>query len=58
MLDVALSDEDHKDDRELQDTASVSQFEAAVRSKDEASRLAAWRKKGPIGKLHNLIVHN
>lgn len=57
VLDVALSDEDHQGDRELQDSACVSQFEAAVRSKDEASRLAAWRKKGSIGKLRNLIVH-
>lgn len=57
VIDVALSDEDHKGDVELRDTISVCQFEAAARSKDEASRLAAWRKKGPIGKLHNLIVH-
>ena len=28
-----------------------------MRAKDEASRLAAWRTKGAIGKLHNLIVH-
>jgi hypothetical protein len=57
VLDAALLDKDHDGDSELQDTASVSQFEAALRSNDEASRLAAWRKKGPIGKLHNLIIH-
>jgi hypothetical protein len=41
----------------LFDTSTVSKFEAALRSKDESSRLDAWRKKGPIGKLHNLVVH-
>jgi hypothetical protein len=57
VLDAALSDKDYDGDSELHDTASVSQFEATLRSKDETSRLVAWRKKGPVGRLHNLIVH-
>lgn len=57
MLDATLSESDHEGDRELYDTSTMSKFEAALRSKDEASRLHAWRRKGPIGKLHNLIVH-
>jgi hypothetical protein len=28
-----------------------------VRTGDEAGQLEAWRKKGPIGRLHNLVVH-
>ena len=57
MLDAALSESDHRGDSELFDTSTVSKFEAVLRSKDESSRLDAWRKKGPIGKLHNLVVH-
>ncbi|KAM0705434.1 hypothetical protein Q7P35_008224 [Cladosporium inversicolor] len=57
MLDAALSEADHRGDSELFDTSTVSKFEAVLRSKDESSRLDAWRKKGPIGKLHNLVVH-
>jgi hypothetical protein len=37
--------------------AVVSQFERELRSRDELSVIKAWRKKGPVGKLHNLIVH-
>jgi hypothetical protein len=57
LLEVALSEADHGGDSELYDTSTVSKFEAALRFKDEASRLDAWRRKGPIGKLHNLIMH-
>jgi hypothetical protein len=37
---------------------SVSSFEAVINggSSDEA-KLTAWRKKGPVGKLHNTVVH-
>ena len=36
---------------------SLSQFEDVLRGKDELAKLQAWRKKGPIGKLHNVIIH-
>lgn len=57
MLNAALSEADHRRDSELFNTSTVSKFEAVLRSKDESSRLDAWRKKGPISKLHNLVVH-
>lgn len=41
ILDAALSESDHEGDSELYDTLTVSKFEAALRSKDEASRLDA-----------------
>lgn len=37
MLDAALSEADHGGDSELFDTSTVCKFEAALRSKDEAS---------------------
>ncbi|KAF4546929.1 Hypothetical protein D9617_95g039940 [Elsinoe fawcettii] len=56
ILDAALSEADRGGDSELFDTSTVSKLEVVLRSKDELSRLDAWRK-GPIGKLHNLVVH-
>jgi hypothetical protein len=48
--------EDDEDDDLQNDT--VNAFEAALRgNSSEQSRLKIWRKKGPLGKLHNLIVH-
>ena len=35
----------------------VSSFEAVMNGGDDASKLKAWRTKGPIGKLHNTVVH-
>ncbi|TKA71177.1 hypothetical protein B0A49_11904 [Cryomyces minteri] len=36
----------------------IGAFEAAVTSKqDLEKRLKEWRKKGPIGKAHNLVIH-
>jgi len=35
----------------------VATFFATVTSADELSRLRAWRKKGPVGKLHLLIIY-
>ena len=35
----------------------VSYFENVLRTNDELAKLKAWRKKGPIGKLHNIVVH-
>jgi hypothetical protein len=37
--------------------SSVSRFEAVLRSQDEQAVLKAWRKKGPVGKLHNIVLH-
>ena len=37
--------------------SGVSKFEAALRSQDPAEVLKAWRRKGPVGKLHNLVLH-
>ena len=38
-------------------TNSVSSFEKVLRSGDEVTKLQAWRKKGAIGKLHNIVIH-
>lgn len=38
-------------------TGNVSQFEAILRGQDSLKALQAWRKKGPIGKLHNIVIH-
>ena len=35
--------------------ATIEQFEQDARSDQKA--LTAWRKKGPVGKLHNLVIH-
>jgi hypothetical protein len=35
---------------------SVASFEAVINGGDEASKLTAWRKKGPVGKLHNTVI--
>lgn len=45
------------DDNENEQGETVSQFEQALRSKDEVAKLQAWRKRGPIGKLHNIVLH-
>ena len=36
---------------------TTTAFENTLRTADEQARLAAWRKKGPVGRLHNLVVH-
>ena len=36
---------------------SVSRFETTLRSRNEVDVLKAWRKKGPVGKLHNLVLY-
>nr|OQO32520.1 hypothetical protein B0A51_00929 [Rachicladosporium sp. CCFEE 5018] len=45
------------DDDDFGDTAP--QFGEMIRSSqiDDQVKLAVWRKKGPIGKLHRLVVH-
>jgi uncharacterized protein YacL (UPF0231 family) len=35
----------------------VSSFDAVMNGGDDASKLKAWRTKGPTGKLHNTVVH-
>lgn len=57
VLDADLMQSDHQDDGELQDSATVTAFAAALCNQDPAARLAAWRSKGPVGKLHNIVVH-
>ena len=38
--------------------SKVSQFEATLRSSNnELEHLKAWRKKDPVGKLHNIVIH-
>lgn len=39
------------------DDKAISSFLQTMASQDETARLQAWRKKGPVGKLHRLIVH-
>jgi hypothetical protein len=36
---------------------SVSAFEATLNSNNDEAKLIAWRKKGPVGKLHNTVIH-
>lgn len=58
VLSDAKYDVEHSDDPDAGiGTSTVSKFEEALRTKNERLKLAAWRKKGPIGKLHNLILH-
>jgi len=39
------------------DSATVTNFDAAINIDDDERRLREWRKKGPIGRLHNTMVH-
>jgi hypothetical protein len=50
-------DDDNDDENERGENTTVSQFEQALRSRNEIAKLQAWRKKGPIGKLHNIVLH-
>jgi hypothetical protein len=34
----------------------VSSFEAVINGGDDESKLTAWRKKGPVRKLHNTVI--
>jgi hypothetical protein len=47
---------EHGFDGEL-GTSTVSKFEDLLRSRDEEIHLKAWRRKGPLGKLHNSTFH-
>jgi len=35
---------------------SVASFEAVMNGSDDVAKLMAWRKKGPVGKLHNTVI--
>jgi hypothetical protein len=39
------------------DYTAVTTFEDTLHTANEQAKLLAWRKKGPIGRLHNLICH-
>jgi hypothetical protein len=41
----------------LSDSRHISAFEAAVRSVPADEIQKTWRRKGPVGKLHNLVTH-
>ena len=52
-----IEDALQNEDNDLSFTSAVSRFEAILHGKDELAKLQAWRKKGPIGKLHIVIRH-
>lgn len=39
------------------DSEIITDFETTIRTGDEEDKMAAWRKKGPVGRLHNTMVH-
>jgi hypothetical protein len=47
------------DEREecLLDSCHIAALEAVVRSEPAEEALQTWRRKGPVGKLHNLVTH-
>jgi hypothetical protein len=47
------------DEREgcLSDSRHIAALEAVVRSEPGEEALQTWRRKGPVGKLHNLVTH-
>ncbi|GAB7336407.1 hypothetical protein MBLNU13_g09125t1 [Cladosporium sp. NU13] len=55
------TDNDAIDEEEREDCLSnsrhVAAFEAVVRSEPLEEAVATWRRKGPVGKLHNLVTH-
>jgi hypothetical protein len=53
--DALAGNEDVLEDGNDQIDQSIQRFEGSLR--DEKAALAAWRKKGPVGKLHNLVIH-
>jgi hypothetical protein len=52
-----IEDAINDDTSDLSTIPGVSHFEAILHGKDELAKLQAWRKKGPIGKLHIVIRH-
>jgi hypothetical protein len=53
------NDEIDPDEREecLLDSCHIAALEAVVRSEPAEEALQTWRRKGPVGKLHNLVTH-
>ncbi|KAI7720022.1 hypothetical protein KC353_g2500 [Hortaea werneckii] len=51
----ALEPDEHEDS--LSDSRDISAFEALVRSVPYEEALQTWRRKGPVGKLHNLVTY-
>jgi hypothetical protein len=45
------------DDETLEDSDVVVSFQRAIRDSNEESQMKAWRDKGPLGKLHNIVKH-
>jgi hypothetical protein len=41
----------------LLDSRHIAAFEALVRFVLAEEALKSWRRKGPVGKLHNLVTH-
>lgn len=41
----------------LSNSRHIAAFEALVRSVPAEEALKTWRRKGPVGKLHNLVTH-
>jgi hypothetical protein len=39
------------------DSAGITNFDTTPRNGSDEEQLVVWRKKGPIGKLHNTMVH-
>ncbi|TKA67676.1 hypothetical protein B0A49_10531 [Cryomyces minteri] len=54
--EVLQSIEDNEDIGNLTDDR-IEQFEQLATTSDIEKRIAHWRKKGAIGKLHNIVIH-
>ena len=48
-VEEALSNDDFN--------GTISEFEDITRRQDGQAALQAWRRKGPISKLHNLVIY-
>lgn len=55
LQEVATNNDD--DGEQLEDDRRIAAFARVQGTHDEIARLKAWRKKGPIGKLHNIVIH-
>jgi len=56
-INEAIHGADNDDEADDLTTVAVTQFESVLRGNDQAAIIRAWRKKGPLGKLHNIIIH-
>ncbi|GIZ43027.1 hypothetical protein CKM354_000627100 [Cercospora kikuchii] len=55
-IDQACNDM-NKEDEELEDSEIVYEFQRALSLRNAVDRQTAWRKKGCVGKLHNIVIH-